>query len=336
MNKKLYMNLSMFNLNTQTTTLNTTGNDLSPEMKTFYDKNLIRLASPLLVHDQFAQKRNIPKNGGKDVEFRKIDGLAKAMTPLTEGVTPDGNRLNVTSLTARVSQYGDYITLSDVLELTTIDPIQTETQRILADQAGRTLDTITRDVMCSGTNVMYAGGRATRATITATDTLKVVDIQKAVRALKAQNAKPISGGYFVAIIHPDTAYDIMRDTEWIDASKYAGAEQLFSGEIGRIRGCRFIESTEAKVVDSTSGLTGMPTGVSLYFTMVLGADFYGTTEITGGGLQYIITQLGSGGSSDPLGQRATMGWKAIKTAEILVQTYGIRIESASTFNGVAN
>ena len=67
----------------------TTDSGMSVEMKTFYDKSLIDLAEPNLVHDQFADKRNIPANGGKSIEFRKYDSLPKATNPLEEGVTPD-------------------------------------------------------------------------------------------------------------------------------------------------------------------------------------------------------------------------------------------------------
>ena len=150
-------------LNVQTTLKNTTGsNDLSPEMKTFYDKALLKFARPNLVHDQFAQKRNIPKNGGKTIEFRRYSQLPKALTPLTEGVTPTGQNLNGTALTATVAQYGGYITLSDLLILTAIDNNLMEAIELLGDQAGRTLDTITREVLVSGTNVIYAGTATAR------------------------------------------------------------------------------------------------------------------------------------------------------------------------------
>ena len=77
--------------------------DLSVEMKTYYDNRLIDLAQPLLVHDQFGQKRPIPRNSGKIIEFRKFAPLAKATTELTEGVTPDGKKLSVSAITATVS-----------------------------------------------------------------------------------------------------------------------------------------------------------------------------------------------------------------------------------------
>ena len=315
-------------LNVQTTLKNTVGsNDLSPEMKTFYDKALLKFAKPNLVHDQFAQKRNIPKNGGKTIEFRRYSQLPKAMTPLTEGVTPTGQNLNVTILTATVAQYGGYITLSDVLLLTAIDNNLMEAIELLGDQAGRTLDTITREVLVSGTHVLYAGGTVSARTgLTASMKLTVADIKKAVRELKVGLAKKIDGSY-VAIIHPDCVYDLENDDEWVNASQYAGSTQIFEGEIGKLYGVRFVESTEAKIWAQAGA-----SNISVYATLVMGANAYGTTNVEGGGLQSIVKQLGSGGTADPLNQRSTCGWKAIKTAEILYQDYIVRIESASTYS----
>lgn len=318
-------------LNVQTTLKNASGNDLSPEMKTFYDKALLKFAKPNLVHDQFAQKRNIPKNGGKTIEFRRYSQLPKALTPLTEGVTPTGQNLNVTTVPATVAQYGGYITLSDVLLLTAIDNNLMEAIELLGDQAGRTLDTITREVLVSGTNVLYAGGTVNARTgLTSAMKLTVMDIKKAVRELKIGLAKKINGSY-VAIIHPDCVFDLENDDEWINASQYAGSTQIFEGEIGKLYGVRFVESTEAKIWAKAGA-----SDISVYATLVMGANAYGTTAVEGGGLQSIVKQLGSGGTADPLNQRATAGWKAIKTAEILYDDYIVRIESASTYSNTSD
>lgn len=395
-----------FNLNVQTTLLNdtVTPNDLSPEMKTFYSDYLIDLAEGKLVHDQFGQKHPIPSNGGKTIEFRKYDALPKSLGTLQEGVTPDGQKLNVTAKTATVDQYGDYVTLSDMLILSAIDNNIVQATKLIGSQAGRTLDTVTREVINAGTNVRYAGGNSSRAAIDGSDVITVEDILKAVRDLKAQNAEPISGSY-VAIVHPDVAYDLMRDDEWIQASLYAGSTQLFNGEIGRIGGVRFVETTEAKIFKAeplagssqllvngggnpvASGATSIPfdggtvaehalkgrkilidgvvytvsdntasaitisaattanirdnkeiypgeagaAGIDVYSTLVLADNAYGVTDITGGGLQHIVKQLGDGGTADPLNQRATIGWKATKVAEILVDEYMVRIESSASY-----
>ena len=325
----MMFNLQRFANELQTTLLA----GLSAEMKTFYDMTLIDEAQANLVHDQFGQKRPIPANGGKTIEFRKFAPLAKATTPLTEGVTPDGKSLTVSTITATVNQYGDYITQSDVLELTALDNTILEATKLLGRQAGMTLDTVVRNVLQSGTNVTYcpkvaADGTETEVTSrTALDNscqLTVKVVQQVVAKLRAQNA-PTIGGKYVAIIHPYVAYDLMRDPEWIDAHKYAKPDNLYEGEIGEIAGVRFVQTTEAKIY--SGGVFG---------SLFLGEGAYGVTEISGGGLQTIVKQKGSAGTADPLDQRSSVGWKAIKTAELLIPNYLVRVESKSkTFSATA-
>ena len=313
----------------------TTDSGLSAENKTFYDRTLLESAKPNLIHSQFGQKRPIPKNGGKKIEFRRYGALPKALTPLTEGVTPDGRKLTVTSIEAEVHQYGDYVALSDVLDLTAIDNNVLEATKAIGNQAGLTLDTITRNILQAGTNVQYCpkvGASGTtavtsRADIDATCKLTVDEIKKAVATLKANNVPKISGSY-VAIIHPYAAYDLMSDPNWEEMHKYTSAENMYEGEIGRIAGVRFVESSEALIVKTS-------TNPAVFCTLVLGESAYGITEVTGGGLKTIIKQLGSAGTADPLDQRSTVGWKAMQTAEILQQNYMIRIESGGAFSGTA-
>ena len=318
---------NLFDLNTNVTTAaSSPTNDLSPEMKTFYDEVLIRSAEPELVHDQFGQKRPIPGGNGKKIEFRKFSSLPKMdKKPLTEGVTPDGQSLNVTKLEAEIKQYGGYVTTSDLLNLTAFDQVTAETLKLPGSQAGSTSDTVTRDVLCAGTSVIYAGGAESRTALKEANTLKIADIKKAVRLLKRNNAPKIGDSY-VAIVHTDTAYDLMNDPEWIEAQKYTTSDKIFNGEIGHMYGVRFVESTEAKIWSKTDGGATVP----VYATLVLGADAYGITSINGGGIETITKQLGSGGTADPLNQRATMGWKLNKTAKILDDTRMVRIEHTCT------
>mgnify|MGYP003287419771 CR=1 FL=1 len=310
----------------------TSDSGLSDEMKTFYSDYLIDMAEPNLVHDQFGQKHPIPKNGGKIIEFRKYDPLPKMLTPLTEGVTPDGQKLTMSVITAQVEQYGGYVELSDILMLTAIDNNLVQATKLLGSQAGRTLDTITREVLNGGTNVQYAEGQVTSRSAlvggqeSGNHYLTVDAVRRAVRFLKVMNAPKING-YYAGIIHPDVSYDLMSDEKWVNVKTYSDPEDIYEGEIGRIEGVRFVETSEAKV------FTGEGSGGrDVYSTLILGDDAYGVTEITGGGLQHIVKQLGSAGTADPLNQRATAGWKATKTAERLVEAYMVRIETASTFS----
>ena len=325
---EIMMNLRLFD-----TPLNTTTSaGMTAEMKTFYSKYLIENAKPALVYDQFGQKHNIPKNGGKTIEFRKYSPLPKATTPLTEGVTPAGKALTVSTVTATVKQYGEFVPLTDMLLLTAIDNNLVQALDLLGAQAGATLDTVTREILMGGTSVQYAEGQVTsRATLTAEHKLTVKAVRLAARFLKKQNAPKIDGGY-VAIIHPDIAYDIQDDPDWKEWNKYTTSDKMFQGEIGKIANVRFVETTEAKIF-AKAGASNQ----DVYATLVLGANAYGTTNIEGGGLETIVKQLGSGGTEDPLNQRGTAGWKATKTAVRLVEQFMVRVETGSSFSdGVEN
>lgn len=361
---RFLLNLRMFD------TQVTTQESLSAEMKTFYEDTLIDNAEPKLVHDQFGDKYPIPKNNGKTIEFRKYAALPKALTPLTEGVTPTGNNLSVSTKEATINQFGDYIKLSDMLQLTTIDDNVVQSTKLLGSQSGRTLDTITREIVNAGTNVIYAdkadGSEVlSRKALTLDSELTVDTIFRAVAQLKSMNADGISGGEFVAIIHPFVSYALMRSDDWVSIHQYKNPENIYQGEIGTIGGVRFVESTEAKIFaedgcpefyaltkdtkfvagktyytkssDTYSAASVTPGGAvtadtyyekhytAIFSTLVIGAHAYAVTDVTGGGLEHIIKQLGYG--DDPLNQRSSVGWKATKTAEILSDEYMVRIES---------
>lgn len=409
------LNLAMFDGRTNITS----DAGLTGDIKLFWSNHLIDLVEPKLVHSQFAQKHPIPQGSGKTIEFRKWDSLPKMLRPLNEGVTPDGQKLNMSVITAVVDQYGGYVETSDILDLTAIDDINKQALEQIARQAHRTIDTIDRDVMNSGTNVHYCGGKTARSGLTSADVLTVDDIKKAVRRLKLQNAEPVDTD-FVAIIHPDVTYELTKDPDWKAPHTYVDTENIYSGEIGRIAGVRFVETTEAKVFTAdasfptltvsafdaehsivtfnqaiteeqatalhgryvlygASGSENKPAvlqviypgtagnararisypttaaqaapasgnkfvdgnagsgGRAVYSTLILGANAYGVTEISGGGLEFIHKELGSAGTADPLNQRATEGWKCTRVCKILCDQYMVRVESCTTFEDtVAN
>lgn len=309
----------------------TTQEGMSPEMRTFYSDYLIDLAEPELVHDQFGQKHPIPLGGGKTIQFRRYDPLPEMTTALTEGVTPDGQSMTVSGVTATVKQYGGYVTLSDLLILTAVDNNLLQATKLIASQAGRTLDTITREIINAGTNVQYGGGVASRTALEnkAEHHLTVDDVKKAVRTLEAQDAPRING-YYVGIIHPYCKYDLMKDPDWKAPHQYADPEHIYRNEIGELYGVRFVQSSRAKVFAKGGKAPTTGDAPDVYSTLILGDDAYGVTEVSGGGLEHIIKQLGSAGSGDPLDQRATCGWKATRVAQILVPQYMVRVETTAS------
>ena len=321
-----------FKFDYQLFAINTT-ETMPDEIKTYYDDYLIDCSSPKLVHDQFGQKRPIPAGRGKTIEFRKVSPLPVSTTPLTEGVTPESQKLTISTVEAPVQQYGGYVELSDMVVLTAIDNNLVIAAKQLGAQAGKTLDAITREVLAGGTNVQYAEGQVTQRSqlvggkAEGNHYLTVDAVRRAVRTLKKQDAEPI-GDSFIGIIHPDVAYDLMSDPKWVNVKSYSAPEGIYEGEIGKIENVRFVETSEAKVFEGAGA-----EGRDVYATLILGDNAYGTTEIEGGGLTLIVKQLGSGGASDPLDQRASVAWKATKAAVRLQEAYMVRIETTSTFTG---
>ena len=237
--------------NTQTTGTQS----LSAEMKTYYGMELLENAKPALVHNQFAATKPLPVGGGKTVEWRKFGSFDKALTPLTEGVTPDGSGITVSYITKELSQYGDYTTVSDMLDLTAIDDVVLEITDRHGSNMGLTLDTVTRNEIQQGKQVIYApklGANGAKTEITSRTALdkdcRMTSelVAKAATQLKKMNA-PTFDGKYVCIIHPSVAFDLRQDEAWIAAHQYAAATELFSGEIGELHGVRFVETTEAKI-----------------------------------------------------------------------------------------
>lgn len=306
--------------------INNSISNLSVENQTFYDRTLLSRLLPDLHFYNDAKKKKIPRGKGTKIEWRIFKSLAVPTTPLEEGVTPTGKNLDISPVTAECSQYGDYVTVSDVLDMQGKDPVIAETSALEGEQAAQLVDTLIRDTVTSGTNVRYANGKASRTALAATDVLKGEDVKKAVRDLRKNNAKPFSDGFFHAVISPEQAYDLMNDTSnggWIDVNKYTDNAPLLKGEIGKYAGVRFMTTSNTKTVDNS--------GVAVHLGVIYGKDSYGVPEIgDGSAAKPSIIVKTDGGNSDPLNQRNTIGWKNMFTCKRLEEKAIVRIETGVT------
>lgn len=303
-------------------------NQLSAEDKTFYERVLLERLLPQLNFYKDAMKKKLPKNQGRTTNFRKFNSLTAPTSSLSEGITPDGNNLSVSSITATVKQEGDFVLITDLIQLTGIDPVLTETSELLGEEAQVVLDTRIQEAISSGTNVYFAGNATTRAGLETATTkcLTANDIKKIVRNLKKANARRFADGYYHMQIDPDIAYDLMSDTNWMDVSKYAKPEQMQKGELGKMHGMKFFESTNLQTVKSSSTTASQ---IDVHIAYAYGKDAYACIDLEGGAgkPEIIVKPNGSAGSADPLNQRASAGWKASFTATITQPTAIVRIET---------
>lgn len=248
----LYDNLNM-----------TTSEGVAAGVVDFYERTLLENAKPERVYARDAQKRSLPENNGKHVNFRRMVPFDPITEPLKEGVTPTGQEVKQTSFTAMVKPYGRHVEMTDEFDLYHIDNLHRETANLLSDQALLSLDTIARDALMAGLNVQYAGGNAARSTLEAGDIITGTEIKKVVRTLQRNNCKPFGDGYYHAVVHPDAVYDLTADPMWIDIAKYQDKSKVEKYELGCMYGVKFFVSTNAKKFEAETYLVDTITSLTI-------------------------------------------------------------------------
>ena len=316
-------------------------NTLSPELKTFYDTELLENARAEMYYAQFGKKQPLPANHGGTVEWRKWNTFQKAQQ-LTEGVIPTGQKFGVSARTGSISQYGTYTSVSDRLEMQAYDNIILGAAEEMGASAAETQETLIRDALLSNSNVLYCDNVDTegnvKSTPSACDEMGADDtdgmslltsamVNKAVTIMK-KNRVPRIQGCYCAVIHPSVAHDLRESKGWLEAHKYAAPEELFNGEIGQLHGVRFVEDVFAPVL---GGDYANKSGGVTYATYFFGKDSFGIIEPEGGALEMIVKDKSQIGG--PLNQFSTIGYKLeTNGATVLYPERMLRVMSCSSFS----
>lgn len=310
----------------------TTGvNALTAEQHTYYQDAMLDRLTPELVWTKFGEKKNIPKRKGATTNFRRLNSLAVSTTALTEGVTPDGVNLDITPINATVKEYGNWTKISEFLNLTGFDPLMTEVSELMGENAGESIDVITRDMVAAGTNVLYANSNLARNTITAGDKITRLDILKARRALRRNKVKPLrlpdgAGTGYVALVPVDVATDLVQIDEWKKANIENNTKNWMDGVLGKMDGIWFVEVDNGVIFPGAGA-----SSADVYGTVFLGRGAYGIPDVEGSSKPDIIVHpAGSGGVADPLNQFNTVAWKCAFTVVRLQELAILRYESGAT------
>ncbi len=303
---------------------------LSPESKTYYDRKLLERALPILGMYKAGQQRDIPVNSGNQVSYRRFNSLSTATTALTEGTTPTAASLSVTEITGTVAQYGNYVEVSDALAMTGVDPVIRESTLLLGEIAGQSVEEVIRTELVTGTSVVYATGAA-RNLQDGTHPLTLALVRKAVRTLEVNDTTPFfgsrdengQGGLFLGFIHPRMWYDLIGDSQVLNTFSYSDPEKLFTLNVPELGQVAWIKTTKAPVFTGAGAA-----GADVYGAIIVGQNAFGVVNVGGTGrFNTIAKPLGSAGSSDPLDQRATIGWKSFQLPKILNNNFMVRIEA---------
>lgn len=336
--------------------------DITPRTAAYVVKDLLKRAMPYMCIEKFGQQYPIPQNNTQTAKFRRyfLTGatgsagagtagqafyVPLAVTPLVEGVTPTGSRLTYVDYSVSLHQYGDFITITDVVEDTHEDPVLQEATQIMSEQASLTIETVRYNILKAGTNVFYANGAA-RTDVNTTITLTLQ--RQITTSLLRQNAKMITTvlkstpdyrtepveAAFIGLVHPDLETDIRNMAGFIPTKLY-GSTTPWENEIGSVERVRYLSSTVFAPFADAGGAKGAmrsTTGTSadVYPILYVARDAYGIVPLRGKDSLTPMVVNPKPASGDPLGQRGTVGWKAWQSAVILQDAFMIRAEVGAT------
>jgi N4-gp56 family major capsid protein len=344
--------------------------DISPAVAAYSVVRMLKRAMPYLHLEKFGQTYPLPTNSTQTAKFRRYflvgaGGSAGtttpgssfyvpvATTPLVEGVTPAGSKLANQDYTVTLGQYGDYVTITDVVQDTHTDPVLQQATDILGEQAALTVETLRFNVLKAGTNVFYAAAVAGRSTVATA--IALTDQRRVTTALNRQNAKKItqvvasSPDYntksveaaYMAVCHPDLETDIRGMTGFKPVADYGPHTTPFEGEIGSVEQVRYLCSTvmapwAGTGVATASAATlrhsdaGTGDKVDVYPVLYFGRDAFGIVPLKGKSSMTPMVVNPKPAPGDPLAQRGTVGWKLWTATVILQELFMARLEVGAT------
>ena len=327
--------------------------DISPRTEGFAASEMLKRGTPHLVITSFGQGNPIPKKSSKTQKWRRYNALPTLENaPAAEGVTPSDQTITHTDVTATLNQYIGVTRITDVVEDTHEDPVLKEFSGILGEQAAQTVEKVYWNVIKAGTNVVYANSVSERNQIAHEMTL--VDLRKATRALKRQNAKFITHQIssdpnfnkisvprsFIGLIHPDLE-NVVKNLPNFKAREDYAKEPEHDSEVGACDGVRFITSTVFEAFADAGGpkgsgvselISGLGTHADVYPCLLIAEDAYGVTPLRGAESIEPFVALRKASDSDPAAQRTSIAWKTMQAAEILNDLWMVRLESAVRLN----
>lgn len=331
----------------------TTASNVAPSKGTviYFENQILAHAAPVTVLDKFGVAKQMPKNKGQTIEFRRPNVFTASTTPLVEGVTPSSTNFSYATVQASLKQYGQVIELTDVIEDTYLDPVLNDAAVQCGENVGRTIESLTYGTVKAGTSVEYANGTA-RTDVNTPVTL--AKLRAVVRTLLAQKAMPVtrmldpSQNYgtkaieaaFVAVCHTDLENDIRGIAGFTPVSEYGQRRPVHDRELGSVENVRFITSPDlapwtdgggAKAGSGTTMVSTSGTSADVYPIIIFGKEAYGTVALRGmGAVEPTIIPVGQKTKDDPLGQRGYVGWKTWFTSKILNENWLVRLEVAAT------
>lgn len=307
------------------------------EDRGFWVRTMLDRTQPALVHDRYTSKEFIPSNGGMNVTWRRFSTIAASTTALVEGTFPAETIPTVVTVTATVSQYGQWFRSTDIVRSQAFDEIKAEGTKALGETMANSYDQLVRNVINGGSTVQYISTSGSRGGVASGMYLNAAEIREALSTLKSNNAPKFDDGTYTCIIHPDTEQDLFNDSSIVNAFSYAAnrgpSNPLATGELGNYLGVKFV--TTSNSATTATGLSGPNGPTDVYLTVMFGKGYVGTVGLSAMTSEIIYHEPGSSGAlNDPLSQVWSLGYKFAFAGARLDENRSVRVEHASSLGTI--
>ncbi len=326
----------------------TTYGDISPRVGIFVVANFLEHAQRVQILEKFGRVEAIPKNKGQMAKFRRFVPFEINTTALVEGVTPAPNSLQYEDVTSIISQYGAWVSFTDVIMDTHEDPNLQKISMGLGEQAAAIKEAIIWNELLGGTNVVYSGTATQRSEVEAP--ISEDELVAAQRYLKANRAKTLTkmlkagqgvatepvAPAFLAFGNTNLEQDFRALNEFVVREKYSQYSPVSDYEIGKFQDIRVILTPDldpfwgAGSGDVTGVLSRDGANVDVYPVIVMGADAFGVVPLRGMDSATVTVKNPTATYEDPLAQRGFASWKMWYAVVRLNEEWMVRIEAAAS------
>ena len=301
----------------------TTTSDITSLVKTAYDQYVRMALRSIPVMRALADVKPVQQAmPGSSVVFSIYSDLATATGTLTESSDVSSVAFgNPSQVTVTLNEYGNAVTTTKKLNLTSFNDVDSALADIIAYNAADSIDTVVSSVLTGGSNALYGGTATGTASVTASGTMTTALIRKAVVQLRTNKAVPRIGELYAAYLHPRQSADLRAEAGtggFQELTKYVERTPFVAGAVGALEGAYIVETPRVPSETNASS-------VVVYKAVVAGRE--ALAEALAQDTSVVI-----GPEIDALRRFRTIGWYLFGGWNRLREAALYRIETATTIN----
>lgn len=289
----------------------TTTSSFTAAAQTLYRKKALDFLRKNLYFHQSGLMEKFGRNQGQTISVYRIDNLSAATSALGEGTAPSEVQMTSTLFSATLAQYGNWVKVTDMLEVTGRSNVMEQFSRQLGYNGALSIDTLTYTEYLSGATAFYSNGTDSNS-FAANSYFTSKDIRRLSKLFRATNVPTFDDGFYSLYLHPDCEFDIMTD------DLFSGVSDLQRRDANDVK-WKNVAGTYGGFRCYTTSLVSTATVNSQTAYQNLAVGYGALINVDADGLPFnlFVNPSSNVTISNPLAQLGSIGWKATYVAKYI-------------------